>query len=100
MTNSQFYELIKEGLTAINAPEEAFEKIEKMITKETGITEKGAAILEVMKANPNEVFTAAAIGEKLGLTSRSVSGSMRKLVSNEYVEKVGQNPVCYQLLDK
>jgi DNA-binding HxlR family transcriptional regulator len=33
------------------------------------------------------------------MSARSVSGSMRKLVTEQYVEKVGQNPVTYKLTD-
>ena len=39
------------------------------------------------------------IGEGIFMSGRSVSGSMRKLVTDGYVEKVGTNPVCYGLTD-
>ena len=40
------------------------------------------------------------IGEGLFISSRAVSGAIRKLVSDGYVEKIGQDPVVYSLTDK
>lgn len=40
------------------------------------------------------------IGESLGVGSRSVSGSMRKLVTDGYVEKSGSNPTVYKITNK
>lgn len=64
------------------------------------LTENGIKILSFMQENDssfNNLFTAAAIGQGLSISGRSVSGSMRKLVSNEYVEKIGKDPVTYSL---
>ena len=33
------------------------------------------------------------------MSARSVSGSMRKLVTEQYVEKAGTNPVTYKLTE-
>ena len=39
------------------------------------------------------------IGEGLFIHARSVTGAMRKLIADGYVEKTGQNPVSYSLTD-
>ena len=35
------------------------------------------------------------IGDAIGVSSRTVSGAMRKLVTDGYVEKIGQDPTVY-----
>ena len=40
------------------------------------------------------------IGEGLFISSRKVSGSIRKLVTEGYVENIGQDPVVYELTEK
>ena len=42
----------------------------------------------------------ADIAEKMFVSSRTVSGSLRKLVTDGYVEKLGENPVIYSLTEK
>ena len=67
-----------------------------------GITENGLKILKAMKNNYekyNNIFTSKNIGEFLFMSPRSVSGSMKKLISDNYVEKIGANPVSYGLTD-
>lgn len=82
---------------------EDFEKILKNVTpNQKGITENGLKILKVMKDNCekyNNIFTSKNIGEFLFMSPRSVSGSMKKLISDSYVEKIGANPVSYGLTD-
>ena len=34
------------------------------------------------------------------MSSKKISGAMRKLVTDEYVEKYGQSPVIYSLTEK
>ena len=66
------------------------------------LTEKGAEILKYMQSEfkNNNNFTAKAIGEQIEQNSRSVSGSMRKLLSCGYVEKCGEKPIVYKLTEK
>ena len=46
----------------------------------------------------NNIFKAKDICEGLFLaSSRTVSGAMRKLITDGYVEKIVGNPVCYSL---
>lgn len=63
-------------------------------------TENGRLVLDYMqkeKTAYNNLFKAKEIGEGLGISSRTASGAMRKLVTDGYVEKVGENPVVYSL---
>jgi hypothetical protein len=65
-------------------------------------TENGLKIFECMKENEQKyinVFKAKEIGELLFMTPRSVSGSMKKLIADGFVEKVGANPVAYGLTE-
>lgn len=66
-------------------------------------TENGAKVLIWMRENEahyNNIFKAKEIAEGLFTNSRSVSGSMRKLVTDGFVLKTGTNPSCYSLTDK
>ena len=63
-------------------------------------TENGKLVLKYMqenKDNYNNLFKAKEIGEGLGISSRTASGAMRKLVTDGYVEKIGESPVVYSL---
>lgn len=71
--------------------------------EKAAFTENGKLILQYMKDNKdlyNNLFKAKDVGEGLGVTSRTASGAMRKLVSDGYVEKMGDSPVVYTLTDK
>lgn len=66
-------------------------------------TENGKKILLFMqenKNNYNNIFKAKDIGEGLFTSSRVVSGALRKLVTDNYVEKIGENPTVYSLTEK
>ena len=61
-------------------------------------TENGKLVLHYMQENKdqyNNLFKAKDIGEGLGISSRTASGAMRKLVTDGYVEKIGSDPVVY-----
>lgn len=63
-------------------------------------TENGKLVLQYIKDNKdnyNNLFKAKEIGEGLGISSRTASGAMRKLVTDGYIEKVGSDPVVYSL---
>lgn len=69
----------------------------------SAFTENGIKILKAMKDNQEKyinIFTAKNLGEILFMSPRSVSGSMKKLIAEGYVEKVGLSPVSYGLTDK
>ena len=66
-------------------------------------TENGKLVLQYMKDNKenyNNLFKAKDIGAGLSISSRTASGAMRKLVTDGYSEKVGQDPVVYSLTQK
>lgn len=63
-------------------------------------TDNGKLILKYLQDNQqNTSYRAKDIAEGLGIGSRVVSGAMNKLVSDGYVEKIGQDPVIYALTD-
>lgn len=65
-------------------------------------TENGRLVMEYMQSLPSDApaMKAKDIAEGIGITSRSVSGSMRKLVADNYIEKLGDQPACYAITDK
>lgn len=63
-------------------------------------TENGKLVLKYMqdnKDNYNNLFKAKDIGEGLGISSRTASGAMRKLVTDSFIEKIGDSPSVYSL---
>lgn len=85
-------------------PHEAKDYIESLRNskKATEITENGRKIIDYMKENEeimNNTFTSKSIAEGLSVSSRSVAGSMRKLVVEGFVLKKGE-PAIYKITDK
>ena len=64
------------------------------------ITPKGLKVLEFLNQNPKDMYTSKMIGEALSINSRSVSGTMRKLVTDGYVDKKGNSPIAYLITEK
>ena len=63
-------------------------------------TEKGKIIFQFMKDNKetyNNMFKAKDIGEKIAISSRGAAATIRKLITDGYVEKFGDEPVVYSL---
>ena len=64
-------------------------------------TDNGKMILKFLQDNQKEtMWKARDIAEGLFINSRAVPGTMRKLVTEGYVEKIGQDPVVYTLTEK
>ena len=65
-------------------------------------TENGEKILKYMQEHITDLPMAKSmtIAEGLLISSRGVAGAMRKLVTDEFVEKVGSNPCIYTLTEK
>lgn len=65
------------------------------------ITEKGIAILEYLQSqDPNYTFSAKMLAEVLDMSSRSISGTMRKLTTDGFVEKTSTlSPITYQITE-
>ena len=79
---------------------EYFENL-KLKKEKAEITETGMKIIKFMQEHQDkDSFLAKTIGEGLFLSSRSVSGSIRKLVEDGYCTKEGKDPVHYSLSDK
>ena len=63
-------------------------------------TDNGKLILKVLQDHQETpMWKARDIAEGLFISSRAVSGAMRKLVTDGFVEKVGQDPVIYSITD-
>lgn len=110
MTNKQqFIEQIEDILTTpgIKLTEEAeqyFESLKNSSEKTPAvITKNGEKILTYMADNidacSNE-FVTTSIAEGLNTSGKSVSGSMRKLITEGFVTKIKENPVTYNITDK
>ena len=64
-------------------------------------TDNGKIILQYLQNNTDTpMWKARDIAEGLFISSRAVSGAMRKLVTDGFVEKVGQDPVVYAITEK
>ncbi len=62
-------------------------------------TDNGKLILKFMQTDM-EQGKAKDIAEAMFISSRTVSGSMRKLVADGYVEKIGEDPITYCITEK
>lgn len=106
MSKKVFLNEIKEMIDNknIELSKEAMKGFEELITAKAftpkEITDKGKIILKDMQENMGEnKFKSKDIGERLGISGRSVSGSIRSLIALGYVEKVSNEPVVYALTD-
>lgn len=85
-----------------NIPQEAidfFEDYKKGKTSKKEITDKGINILNALR-DIDDWITAKSLGEQLDISGRSVSGTMRKLVEDGFVEKRAGNPAAYKITDR
>ena len=70
-------------------------------TEKPMFTDNGKLILKWMQENTSDpMLRAKDIAEGLFINSRAVSGAMRKLVTDGFVEKLGENPVIYSITEK
>lgn len=78
-----------------------FEQLKATPEKEKApFTENGAKVLIWMQENYesyNNILKAKEIGDGLFCSSRTVSGAMRKLITDGYVSKTEGTPTCYSL---
>ena len=80
----------------------AFKSTQDKKADKPQFTDNGKLILKAMIENNEEranTFSAKQIAEYAFITSRQVSGAIRKLVTDGYCEKVGQDPIIYSLTD-
>ena len=81
---------------------EAFKSSVDTKSDKPKFTDNGKLILQYMRDNVDatqNMFKAREIAEGIFISSKSVSGSMRKLVNDGFVEKIGQDPIIYQLTE-
>lgn len=65
------------------------------------LTDNGKLILGWMQQNSDQTaLKAKDIAEGLFISSRTVSGAIRKLVDDGFVEKMGKDPVIYSITEK
>lgn len=82
---AKFWELFKQG-----------ENIEKPL-----FTENGKIILKHMQDNLDvETWNAKSLADGIGISAKSITGGMRKLIHEGFVEKLGTNPTTYEISEK
>lgn len=67
--------------------------------EESVLTENGRKILKFMQETMPR-GKARDIADGMMVSSRTVAGSMRKLVSNGFVEKIGSEPIIYCITEE
>ena len=108
----KFIELVEEMLDAMNYSASDLEKRKEAIEffanfkaataeqEKPLFTEKGKIILQFMQEKKdvyNNMFKAKDIGEQLAISSRGAAATIRKLITDGFVEKFGNEPVVYSL---
>jgi DNA-binding MarR family transcriptional regulator len=64
------------------------------------LTDDGKNILQYLREHSETtLWKSREIAEGLEISSRKVSGSMRKLVNDGFIEKIGKDPAIYTLTD-
>lgn len=63
-------------------------------------TESGLSILEYLQTCDAKSLKARDIADGMVISSRQVSGAIRKLVTDGFVDKMGSSPVIYSLTSK
>lgn len=90
------------GYTDAIAYFEAFKSTQDKKADKPQFTDNGKLILKAMIENQEEranMFSAKQIAEYAFISSRQVSGAIRKLVTDGYCEKAGADPIIYSLTD-
>lgn len=64
------------------------------------ITDNGKMVLKHLQSVEPGFYKAKEIADALFVASRNVSGAMRKLVTDGFVEKMGESPVLYSITEK
>ena len=69
-------------------------------TDKPELTDNGKMILKYLQDHSVITAKSKEVAEGLFMSSRAVSGAMRKLVNDGFLEKVGTDPVIYALTEK
>lgn len=92
-------EIVEEMMT--DDVREFIETLKDTKSDKPEISEKGIPLLKYMReCTDRTTFKARDIAEGLFLQPRSVSGTMRSLVNNGFVECLGKSPCVYALTEK
>lgn len=69
--------------------------------EKSAVTDNGKLIIKFLQDHADtKMWKAKDMAEEMMVTSRKISGSMRKLVTDGYVERLGQDPIVYALTEK
>lgn len=68
--------------------------------EKTQLTDNGKMVLLAMRKLDKDMLRAKEIAEEMFVATRSVSGALRKLVDDGYVEKIGKDPIVYKLTEQ
>ncbi len=86
----------------LSVPTEAhefFDDYKKSGAQAKLFTDKGIAVIQEMR-EIDDWISAKSLGERMDLSGRSVSGTMRKLVTDGYIEKKAGSPAMYKITEK
>lgn len=65
------------------------------------LTDNGKIVLKTLQDNPDiEKWKAKDVSEKAMISARTASGAMRKLVLDNFVEKISEDPCVYAITEK
>ena len=64
------------------------------------LTDNGKMILKYLQNSPVAGYKAKDIAEGLFASSRAISGAIRKLITDGFVEKLGESPSIYAITEK
>jgi len=82
-------------------PDEAkayFEKLKLTSSPaKSKFTENGKNIILFLQSSEKAAYKAKEIADEMEISSRSVSGACRKLVTDGFIEKIGKDPIVYSL---
>lgn len=75
--------------------------LEEIKDEKPTLTKTGVIVLRTMQINSDvKMWKSKDLAEYSGISSKSVSGTMRKLVNDGFCEKMGTGPVIYYLTEK
>ena len=70
------------------------------IKQKPDLTDNGKLILKHLQGAEVKPYKSKEIAEDLFVSARTVSGSIRKLATDGFVEKVGKDPALYIITEK
>lgn len=88
-----------EEMTTLRTALQFYEDYQNSQPAKKPITDKGIAIILAMR-EVEDWITAKALGEQMDISGRSVSGSLKKLVTDGYVNKRAGSPAAYKITEK